>query len=98
MSSTCNTCGNPIRWDKAQREKLGIRGPLNEDLTAHLCYAKVKEKQEIQQTLQKQPKTETTQNMNPSVVRHTNELENRVAHLETELKKLKEWIAVCPMS
>lgn len=38
MSNVCNTCNEPISWNKRKREELGIRGPLNPDMTVHKCY------------------------------------------------------------
>lgn len=44
MSKVCNSCSAPISWDPKQREKLGIKGPLNQDgLTPHRCYSIHKE-------------------------------------------------------
>jgi hypothetical protein len=81
MSSLCNTCQKPIKWDKTQRDKLEIKGPLNEDgQTAHYCYATAKA-----QTLNKVA----------SRLREPNEdrfsqLEKRVTAVEAWIKKLSE--------
>lgn len=37
MSNICNRCGSVISWNQKKREELGIRGPLNPDLTVHTC-------------------------------------------------------------
>lgn len=37
MSSTCNTCHATIRWDKERRVQMNWKGPLNPDLSKHMC-------------------------------------------------------------
>jgi len=86
MLNECNTCHKPIRWDKAQREKLGIKGPLNENLTAHYCYldAKVKQTQKINP-----PKTVE----NPEIgVGHTHTNDQEILTLKKRVLALENWV------
>lgn len=77
MSNQCTTCHKPINWDQKKREELGIRGPLNPDLTPHKCIAEAREKQPVAVT------TTTTTAMPPSLVSLTQE----------EIKLLKDIVA-----
>jgi hypothetical protein len=41
----CDNCNQPIIWDKARREQLNTKRPLNRDGTIHTCGGQIQQHQ-----------------------------------------------------
>lgn len=99
MSSTCNTCGQNIVWDKKRREQLGWKGPLNSDLSKHMCYSSGKQ---ILVQEEKPPMNDTSKVDNSVLIVAISQLTDAVnnltlAHLastEEERNRIKERITI----
>ncbi len=55
MSQICNACEKPISWNPKKVEELGIKGPLNPDLTIHKCYSTMKITQVVKDEVPPRP-------------------------------------------